>query len=170
MSTHLDWRHSVTDIPEHGLTMKRSADGEVRAFVAAELDIMGCSRLDARYEIKSLGHGGYLLSGQLNADVTQACVITLEPVEERIDEPFEVEFRPGETLTAEFDAMETRDIEPLIDGLIPVGRIVYEQLASALNPYPRKEGAEHQSLPEKQETPEARGNPFAVLKNLKPKT
>ena len=168
MSDRLDWSHTLSEIPEHGITRRRSADAEVRAAIAADLDIVGCQRLDVSYEIKPLMQGRFLLAGRLQADVTQSCVVTLEPVNSRIDETFEVEFRPGARPDAQFDALDERDIEPLEGEVIPVGRIVYEQLASALDPYPRAAGAEFDPEKARPEDAEA-SNPFAVLKSLKPK-
>jgi len=171
MTSELEWSHRVSDIPETGLAAERHATPEARAKVAAELDLLDCARLDARYEVKPLKHGRYLLQGELEADVTQTCVVTLEPVEGHIVEPFEVEFRPGPPAeqVVEFNALEVRDIEPLENGTIPVGRIVYEHLASALNPYPRKEGVAFEQPASEQGEEEASGSPFAILEQLKSK-
>lgn len=171
MSAELEWSHSVGEIPETGLAAERRATPEARTRIAAALDLIACSRLEARYSLQPLAQGRYLLEGTIDADVVQTCVVTLEPVEGHISEPFEVEFRPwpsGAGVT-EFDALEARDIEPLEGDKIPVGRIVYEQLASAIDPYPRKEGAMLEQPAEKTEEVEEAVNPFAVLKQLKPK-
>src|SRR5690606_25443207 len=138
----LDWTHTVSDIPEGGLAAVRHATPEAREKIAEALDLISCDRLAARYEIKPLSQGRYLLAGTLEAEVTQACVVTLEPVETLVTEPFEVEFRPGLPEVAgipEFDALEARDIEPLEGQSIPVGRIVYEHLASAIPAYQSEE-------------------------------
>jgi uncharacterized metal-binding protein YceD (DUF177 family) len=168
MTDRLDWFHVLSEIPEDGLSRQRSADADVRAAIAADLDIIACQKLDLTYDIKPLIQGRFLLMGRLLADVTQSCVVTLEPVDSRIDEAFEVEFRPGIRPDAEFDALDERDIEPLEGDVIPVGRIAYEQLASALDPYPRKAGAEFEPPQMRAEDVEA-SNPFSVLKSLKPK-
>ena len=169
MVTQLDWSYTLSEIPEDGLSSRRSASAEQRAALAAELDLLDCKRLDVRYEIRPLSHGRYRLTGKLEADVTQNCVVSLEPVDSHIHEPIDVEFRPGERPSGDFDALDDREIEPLEDGgVIPVGRIVYELLSSSLDPYPRKEGIELQPESSAPDGPEARDNPFAVLKNLKP--
>lgn len=165
----LDWTHDIGDIPEAGLAAVRLATPEAREKIAAALDLISCERLAARYEIKLLPQGRYLLVGTLEADVTQTCVVTLEPVETLVTEPFEVEFRPGLPEAAgipEFDALEARDIEPLEGQSIPVGRIVYEHLASAIPAYPRKEGVAFEPPPEPKGLEPAAG-PFANLDKLK---
>jgi len=171
MAAELNWSHSLGEIPESGLTAERHATPAARAEIAAALDLLACKRLQARYKVTPLSQGRYLLEGTVEADVVQACVVSLEPVESRIAEPFEVEFRPWPSgvSVAEFDALEAIDIEPLEGDTIPVGRIVYEQLASAIDPYPRKQGATlEQPASEAAEMREEAG-PFAVLKQLKPK-
>lgn len=170
MASELDWSHNISDIPETGLAAERQATPEARSRIAADLDLLACDRLEARYEVKPLSQGRILLQGTLEAEVTQSCVVTLEPVRDHIIEPFEVEFRPESAETAgvaEFDAFEVRDIEPLEDDTIPVGRIVYEHLASAINPYPRKEGVAFEQPGAKGDEDVSSESPFAVLKQLK---
>lgn len=169
MAAKPEWTHSTSDIPETGLAVERHATPTVRLEIADALDLIACERLDARYEIRRLTRGRYLLQGTLEADVTQSCVVTLEPVETHVVEPFEVEFRPGLPDTAgiaEFDALEARDIEPLEGESIPVGRIIYEQLAAAIPAYPRKEGVAFEQPPGPEGT-DAPAGPFAVLDQLR---
>ena len=172
MTPELEWSHDVGEIPEAGLALDRRATPAARAGIAAALDLIACNRLEAHYKLRPLSQGRYLLEGTIEADIVQTCVVTLDPVESRISEPFEVEFRPWPSGpgVSEFDALEARDIEPLEGDIIPVGRIVYEQLASAIDPYPRKDGAElDQPVAEAGETAEEDVSPFAVLKRLQPK-
>lgn len=168
MTIELDWTHALSHIPEDGLTLHRNASPQQRAELARDLEVPACSRFEVRYEIRPLSHGRYALTGKLVADVTQSCVVSLEPIESHIEEPIEVEFRPGAQSETDFDALETRDIEPLGD-TIPVGRIAFELLSSSLDPYPRKEGIAFDAAQEEPDEPDVRSNPFDVLKNLKPK-
>jgi uncharacterized metal-binding protein YceD (DUF177 family) len=169
MAAEFGWSHKISEVPAIGLSAERHATPALRAEIAAMLDLIACERLDVRYEITPLSRGRYLLEGTLVADVTQSCVVTLEPVETHLVEPFEVEFHPGLPETeavVEFDALETREVEPLEDDTIPVGRIVYEHLASALPAYPRKEGAVFEQPPEPEATRPVT-SPFAILEQLK---
>lgn len=172
MAAELDWIHGLSEIPESGLARERRATPAQRAAIASALDLLACDRLEASYELKPLPQGRYLLQGSLEAEVVQSCVVTLEPVASRIAEPFEVEFRPGLGLpgsagVTEFDALEVRDIEPLENGTIPVGRIVYENLAAAIDPFPRQEGVELEQTSTEPEDVREGASPFAVLKQLK---
>ena len=69
----------------------------------------------------------------------------------------------------EIEALTAAEIELLEHGLIDAGRIVYEQLAAGLNPYPRKPDAEFVPPADAQANDGAKINPFAVLAKLKPK-
>jgi uncharacterized metal-binding protein YceD (DUF177 family) len=174
-SPRLDWAHTVSDIPASGLKVRRAATDSERGALAADLDIVACSRLEVGYEIRSLSSGRYLLTGYLEADVVQSCVVTLEPVGEELKESFEAEFQPPDELATarshDLDPFETKEIEPLSDGHIAVGRVVYEQIAAALDPYPRAAGATFSwTEPESSAQRGAAQGPFDVLKQLRPKT
>ena len=120
-----------------------------------------------------------LVEGHIKAEVTQSCIVTLEPVKDVIDEDFTVvyaeqpdkaqEDEPPEDVYAEPREL----VEPLEGDSIDLGELLAQQLSLGLNPYPRKEGVELeevQSPPEKGAADEAEDeseNPFAVLKQLK---
>jgi hypothetical protein len=166
----LQWSYAIAEIPETGLTARRNASLEERSSIASALGLLSCGLLEAEYEVRPLSRGRFLLQGELRAEVSQSCVVTLEPVEDCIMEPFEVEFVPDAgPASASFDPLDIREIEPLESGVIPVGRIVYEQLASAVDPYPRKKGAR---LEQSTSTSPGTGtgeNPFSVLGKLRSK-
>jgi Large ribosomal RNA subunit accumulation protein YceD len=87
----------------------------------------------------------------VKADVAQACSVSLAPVPEKIDEPFDVLFLPdAKDPNENFEMPE--DIhaflasedppEPLINNQIDLYGVIREFIALGLNPFPRKEGAE----------------------------
>lgn len=171
MSDELAWTHLVTELPVGGLASERTATEKQRAAVARELDLVSCRALHASYRITPLGAGRYRLAGRLGADVEQACIVTLEPVPARLDEGFDVEFRPEDDPQAaeegEVEALSAPEIETIDNGRIDAGRIVFEQLAASLDPFPRKDGA---TLEHTDAGGDGSANPFAVLASLKPKT
>jgi Large ribosomal RNA subunit accumulation protein YceD len=74
--------------------------------------------------------------GRLEAQVVQSCVISLEEVRSTVDEAFECRFaRPGAGIPD--DLAWDQDIEPLEGTELDVGEIFAQQLALALEPYPR---------------------------------
>ena len=170
MTDALDWTYRVTDIPEGGLRESRVATEAERARLAEALDIRACGRLLADFTIRAIGKGHYRLAGKLLAAVTQSCVVTLDPVEQSAEATFDVEFWPAGSLPElgeeEVEVLSAAEIEAIEHGRIDAGRIVFETLATSLDPYPRKAGAAFTP-----DTDEAAGGmelgPFAALKKLK---
>jgi uncharacterized metal-binding protein YceD (DUF177 family) len=107
--------------------------------------------------------GDVLLSGRLTSDVVQACVVTLEPVPERV--AFDVFQRF--TVRADAPEVEGEDPpEPIEDGQIEIGDVVVQNLALSLNPYPRVPDVEFQTFDDEAERP---SGPFAALAQLRKK-
>jgi uncharacterized metal-binding protein YceD (DUF177 family) len=115
-----------------------------------------------------------LAVGNLRAAVTQSCVATGEPVEETVETPFRIEFRPPPASGGPDDEVELGegDLDTMFyDGAaIDLGEAVAETLSLSLDPYPRTPGAEA-ALREagvKDEDEAAReSSPFAALQGLK---
>lgn len=172
MTEHLNtWTHNVTDIPAGGLDRERQATDAECAVLAQELDLLKLEHLTARYRIKGVAGGGYRLFGRVTGAVEQACVVTLEPVISKIDAPFDVEFRAQvETADNDEDAsvLAGPDVDILERGIIPVGRIVFETLSGALDPYPRRPDAAFDWRDPELGKPE-KSSPFAALSKLKNK-
>lgn len=171
MQPPLSWSHRTADIPDTGLSVSRSASPAERAAIAEVLEVISCEQMTADYVIRALGDGRYRMSGKVLARLTQPCVVTLEPISTRIEEAFEVQFWPAESLAepqeAEVEVLSVPDIEPLERATIAAGRVIYELLSAALDPFPRKPGArfeweEADAAPEPGEE-----GPFTALKKLK---
>ncbi|MEM7745516.1 MAG: DUF177 domain-containing protein [Pseudomonadota bacterium] len=84
------------------------------------------------------------VEGRLTARAVQACIITLEPVPQTIDEAVSRLYVPEARLEAgpELDLDIEEDDPDGFDREIDLDTLVYESLALALDPYPRAEGAE----------------------------
>jgi len=158
-----------------------SASGEIVATrgemdaIAGLLDLLRLGGLTFDYRFTHGGGGRLRLTGRLKADVTQTCVVSLDPVDARIDVPLEVEFWPEALLaTAESSAEVPGSVvvldgpEPIVCGRIDLGAVAYETLATALDPYPKREGASFDwSQGEPSQAQEAQSGPFAALAALK---
>lgn len=107
---------------------------------------------------------GWTLSGRVRATLDQVCGITLEPLPVEVDQRFSVDLILA--IEPEADEIEVTldDDSPDVieDGRIDLGQYVVEQLALALDPFPRKPGAEFVQPEEPAEI-----SPFAVLKEFK---
>jgi len=173
MTFSLEWTHGTAELGELGRSETRHASADELTALASALEILSCERLYARYEIAALGQGRFRLSGELEADVTQACVVTLDPVPGHIHEHFAVEFwpkqEPPSDAAGERAILTGADVEPIEGGRIDAGRIVFEHLSAALDPYPRKPGAEFRWDEAQGEAGAPAESPFSVLAKLKEK-
>lgn len=143
--------------------------------IAGLLDLVRLDGLTFDYRFTHGVSGRLRLVGRLKADVTQTCVVSLGPVEARIDVPLEIEFWPEALLaTAESSAELPGSVvvldgpEPIVCGRIALGAVAYETLATALDPYPKREGVGFDwSQGEPNQAQEAQSGPFAALAALK---
>jgi uncharacterized metal-binding protein YceD (DUF177 family) len=99
--------------------------------------------------------------GHLSARVVQTCVISLEDFTATVEESFAVRFVPDGEESDNADP-EALDEIPYTDGAIDLGEAAAEQLALALDPYPRAPDA---VLPDAEAATEP--HPFAALSSLK---
>lgn len=140
-----------------------AADDSTRAALAERFGLPGIAALTGVFVLSH--HRGGIIAADLamKARVTQLCVITLEPFEAEIEERVALHFVPAEKLGDEEElppeSLEGPDEIPYQDDVIDLGEALAEQLALALDPYPRKPGAE---LPS--EASDDGANPFAALR------
>lgn len=169
-------RHALVDIPAGGLKATWSASPEEREQVRIALDIVHCDRIEVRYRVHARGQSSWQLTATIEADLSQACVVTLDPMPEHILAEIEVEFRRPEApaSTAEIvldDPFDEGEVEPVENGQIDIGRVIYEEIAARLDPFPRAPDAafdvSEAKGPATADAPDT-ANPFAVLKALKP--
>ncbi|GBD41436.1 hypothetical protein HRbin39_00817 [bacterium HR39] len=146
-----------------------AATAHERAALCRRLDLLALDRLEAEGTV-SAGAGGVVrVRGRLRAHATQRCVVTLEPVPAELEVPFERTFVRGSSAARLLHLdLEQLDLEPLVGDILDLGEVVTEELALALDPYPRAAGAE-ETLREfgvrGDDEPEAeRESPFSVLR------
>jgi uncharacterized metal-binding protein YceD (DUF177 family) len=143
--------------------------------IAATYGLLGLRDLVAEFTLRPWRRHGVAVEGHLAGIVVQACVVTLAPVEQRLDERFEMRFDPGapardEAREIDVDALGEDPPEPLVNGRIDLGAVLCEQLALALDPFPRAEEAEVPEVyrPAEEEDPEDKPpSPFAKLAGLR---
>jgi uncharacterized metal-binding protein YceD (DUF177 family) len=166
----LEWTHAVRDVPEDGLDVTRRATAQETQALAEMLEIPAVESLDVTYRLAPLAGGRFSLKGNLEARVTQECVVTLEPVASTVSVPLDAVFNPDAGAPrgdheGTLGDLERPDEELIEHGVIDVGRMVTEELLSGLDPYPRREDAHFKWSDEKGEA--AGGHPFAALARLK---
>jgi uncharacterized metal-binding protein YceD (DUF177 family) len=168
----------MNDIPEfsrridglrlapQGEQFEISAKPEERAALAKRFDLLALDRLEAKVKLAPMAGGYYRLAADFEAELTQACAITSEPVPARIAESFTLTYGPVDESSEIVLDGDTEPVEPLDDGMIDIGEAVAQQLSLALDPFPRAPGA---SLEEEADLSDhaPRESPFAALAKLR---
>jgi uncharacterized metal-binding protein YceD (DUF177 family) len=126
--------------PSGGIELSLEATPEECQALAERFDLVGVERLAGHAQLERCGKSGVRLHGRLQAEVVQSCVVSLEDVRSTVDEAFECRFmRPGAGVPD--DLPWDQDVEPLEGAELDVGEIFAQQLALALDPYPRADDA-----------------------------
>jgi uncharacterized metal-binding protein YceD (DUF177 family) len=152
-----------------------TADQAQRAAIAKWSGVLSLEKFEAKVEIKKLGPSRYGLDFALDAAVTQACVVTLEPVPALIDRRFSRELQftgpvrhkpaAGDSVPdLVVDSAEEEGPEEIESLHYDLAGPVLEEYVLSLEPYPRRPGVQFAPQTEPSDRPES---PFAVLKSLK---
>ncbi len=164
---------SVRDIAPEGVSETISATpGECDA-VAGRFGVEAMKSLSARLNIQPWKRGGFRVRGDASAEITQICVVTLEPFQQVVDASLDQVFveRSSSLVSDHADivvSVDDEDIGYIDDGNIELGEFAVEALCLELDPYPRKQGVEFRSSTDDDAAVNVKKeNPFAVLKQLK---
>ena len=164
----------VAQIPEVGLHRDIEADQPTRKAMADVAGLREILSASASLDVMPRGGGRFHVAGHVRARVGQTCVVTLDPIENDIDEPIDLIFAPPEQIPELSDlvddAAESEEEipdppEPIVNGIIDLGRLATDALFLAIDPYPRKPGAVFEP---RVEADDPEDHPFAALKALKP--
>lgn len=169
------WRVPVTvaQVPETGLHRDIEADMAVRAAMAEMAGLREVVSAQASFDVTPKSGGRFHVAGQVRARVGQTCVVTLEEIENEIDEPIDLIFAPPEQIPQMADLVDDAEEsdedtpdppEPIVGGIIDLGRLATDALLLAIDPYPRKPDAVFKPVIT---APDPEDHPFAALKALK---
>jgi uncharacterized metal-binding protein YceD (DUF177 family) len=166
-----------------GTALEVAASDSERAALAKRFGFLGLPAFTARVTVDRRAGGQVVVEGRLRGRIVQACILSLDPVTQDLDDTFRIVFKQdlaeerdpesGEALvSAQADAPE-----PLPGNLLDVGEIVAEQLSLAADPYPRRQGVKLEDvLPKpragrdgRHSRQEQRRHPFAGLAALRDK-
>lgn len=163
----------VAQVPEAGLHQALDTTAAQRERMAAAAGVNAMPQAEASFDVVPAAGGRFHVTGRVRARVEQTCVVTLDPVENEVDEPVDVEFAPPSQIPASAKSIQKEEgedaeipepPEPIVGGAIDLGRLAMEFLALGIDPYPRKPGVVFVA-PEAPKDPEE--HPFAALKALK---
>lgn len=163
------WNEPVRNIPDAGLERTRGLSAQETDALVRELDLLAIPAFEATYRIRASAQGRYLLKGRIRAVVEQTCVVSLKPMRSTIEQDLDIAFWPAADLTAPeggaIDIEDESEPEPIEDGVLPVARVVFETLASCVDPFPRSPDAKLDWTPPADA--DAKVSPFAALAKLK---
>ncbi len=166
------WRAlvNVAQIPDGGLHREIEADDRARATIAEAAGLRDIASIRAAFDLSHRSGGRVQVAGRVQAKVGQTCVVTLEPIENEIDEAVDLMFAPAQEIAPQTDADDDDGVsavpdapEPIENGMIDLGRLATDVLYLAIDPYPRKQDAVFEP-PVTAVDPE--DHPFAALKAL----
>ncbi|MDO8840197.1 MAG: DUF177 domain-containing protein [Parvibaculum sp.] len=168
---------AAKDVPAAGTVLKFDADAATCAALARRFNILELQYLRGTASVRPFRKHGLTLDCRFEAVLVQSCVVTLDPVVQKVEESFTRRWLP-EHLIEPAGAADGREIlieaegddapDPMTGGAIDIGEAVAEALALAIDPYPRKPGVAYDVPPDVPDAvAEERPNPFAALEKLK---
>lgn len=174
----------VTEVPPEGLDIGIVASDAERDALARLNALVAVPALEAKLRVRRWRGDGLAVEGELRAIVRQICVLTVEEFDAEILTPVEVRFAPERPAAPARRARGARrddagdeaaltvrldddPPDPLVGGGIDLGAVVSEFLTLALDPYPRKPGAQFVEPAPADDAPEA--SPFVLLRKGAPK-
>jgi hypothetical protein len=159
----------VDALPREGQVITIEATLDEREKLASFYKLPAIAALTATLRLAPGGRGGARVTGSVHGELTQLCIVSLEPFPATVDEDVDVRFaretaaKSGSTATEEeqtFSLADEDEPDPVIDGKIDLGALAAEFFALGLDPYPRKPGA---ILDEERANSEPTDSPFAEL-------
>jgi hypothetical protein len=164
----------VAQIPDTGLHREIEADRAARDAMAVVAGLREILSASASIDLTLEKAGRVHVAGRVRARVGQTCVVSLDPIENDIDEAIDLIFAPPEQIrelaelvdeTAESDTEIPDPPEPIANGVIDLGRLATDALFLGIDPYPRRPDAVFEPMIE---APDPEDHPFAALKALNP--
>jgi hypothetical protein len=164
---------SVARLPQNGMPLTLKANEKELRTLAKEHDLVRVQSFTAELLIKKWRKDGVRITGSVTAEITQNCVITLEPLIARVENEIDAVFvqegsklsRPP--LSADGEIIidyEGADAPETFSGdTIDAGALAEEFFGLAIDPYPRKPGASLEETAGDSDAGPANPSPFAGL-------
>ena len=159
----------VDALPREGQAVTIEATPAEREELALFYRLPAIAALTAALRLDPWGQGGARVTGVVHGELTQVCVVSLEPFPATVDEDVDVRFTPqtaaksrstATEATQTFSLADEDEPDPVIDGKIDLGALTAELFALGLDPYPRKPGV---AFDEGGPNSEPTDSPFAAL-------
>jgi hypothetical protein len=164
---------AVAQIPDTGMHREIDTNPNERSALADLGGLREVTSANAWFDITPMREGRVHVIGRVKARIGQTCVVTLDPIENEVDEAIDLIFAPPDQIpaladlvdeAAESDSEIPDPPEPIVAGMIDLGRLATDALFLGVDPYPRKPDAIFEP-PAVAADPE--DHPFAALKVLR---
>jgi len=179
----LSHSYNLARLGNAGDEVRFTAGEAERAALAKWAGVLSVEKLEVRIQIKKLAPDRFGLAFALAGEVTQACVVSLEPVPGQIQHSFSRELvftgpsrhratqnlgqKPESEVVLAFnpeDGGQEEAPEEINSLHLDLAAPVLEEFVLSLAPYPRRPGVEFTPKTGESDPPQS---PFAVLKTLK---
>ncbi len=186
--TEQEWSHffDVDDLEKKPTELTIEASEDECADLARRFAVVSIEKATAKLKLSNAGGHVIHVQGRFECDITQECVVTLDPVQSSLSEPVEGWFADRDTAVSFANAKKEREVakshaeveildekedpEPVVEGRIDLGELVAQHISLAIPTYPHKEGVEYEvgddNLTLDEKSP-LRKNPFEALKDWK---
>lgn len=184
-----EWTYQINadGVSQDERTFSFSANEDEKKDLARRLSVESVGKAEAKITVCRLDNKRIIRThGIIDAEIVQNCVISMDPIDQKIKDEFEAFFaNPDDVVSltkirherkAHIEGSEQEildeqdDPEPIVNGKIDLGELATQFLSLSIDPYAHKEGYvlkdEHPDLVNKP-VPDIRKNPFAALKKLK---
>jgi hypothetical protein len=141
----------VARLPQKGLPVAIEADASQRGSLADQHGLLSVESYRAELLVTPWKRHGVKVTGRVEADITQACIISLDPVTAHIDEAVEGLFLPDDSKLGRSGFEDGGEILLTAEGpdspetfhgdMVDVGALAEQFFGLAIDPYPRKAGA-----------------------------
>jgi hypothetical protein len=159
-------------------TVMLAPDSAQRDQIAVWAGVEAVKSLTAKIDLRKQSASQFLVNFELRAEISQNCVVTLEPVNSLVSKDFNrllsfscarspIKLRLSPVAhPAVLDLSEEEGPEEIGSLCYDLAGPVLEELVLAIDPYPRKAIFQPPAEPEERDDPAAQ-SPFAILKSLK---
>jgi len=157
---------ALDEAPQQRLEI--TATAAERTALADRYALLSLDALAAQLTVRREAAGEIVVTGDLQAEVVQECVVTLEPVRESVASPFEQRYtqRPdAPSGDLDIGPGDAEPPEPVAGDTIDLGELVGQFLALSINPYPRAPDADAEAA--RYQADRGRDGPFAALAALR---
>jgi uncharacterized metal-binding protein YceD (DUF177 family) len=136
---------SVTRISPKGIEEILGAKPAERAALAKRFDLIEITMLKAALNLTPGAQQTIIATGNIKAEVIQRCIVTLEPITNRLELDVNVVFIPEESNQAAAKVSEEAELEDEFElfsgGKIDIGEMVAQHIGINIDLYPRKADA-----------------------------